>query len=88
MYIASLAIKTAFEVARPKQISKIVERLDIHGWIRAALFREMKALEGNAAFDNVGSKLKLMRCIVQGSVEAPTLRLLLANQILWNVEKV
>ena len=87
MYIANMAIKTAFRVANPKQIAKIMEHLDIHGWITAGLFREMKRLEGHAAFKHVGSKFNFMRCVVQGSVEAPTLRLKLAKQILWNVEK-
>ena len=52
-----------------------------------AFLREMKGLEGQAAFENVVSKFKFMRCIRQGSVEALALWLKLAKQILWNVEK-
>ena len=49
--------------------------------------REMKVLEGHAAFEHVESKFKFTRCIRQGSVEAPTLWLKQAMQISWNVEE-
>ena len=85
MYVTNMVLKTAFGVT--KQIAKVIELQDFHGWITAALFPEMKGLEGHAAFENIGSKFSFMRCVVQGNVEALTLRLKLAQQILWNVEK-
>ena len=44
LYLASMDIKTAFDVARPEHISKIMNIHDVHGWIIAALLREMAAL--------------------------------------------
>ena len=38
MYLASMDIKTAFDVARPKHINK-------YGWVVAALLREMAGVE-------------------------------------------
>ena len=86
MYIASADIKTAFDVARPKQMAKILGGQEAHGWITAALLREMNGLAGHAAFDNV-SKFNFTRSIRQGSAGAATFWLKLANHILWNVEK-
>ena len=60
---------------------------NVHGWIAAAPLREMSRLEGHATFEKVLSKFKFARSISQGSVEAPTLWLKHAMQILWNVEK-
>ena len=44
-------------------------------------------VHGHATFGNVESKFQFTRCIRQGGVEALTLWLKLAMQILWNVEK-
>ena len=60
---------------------------DAQGWITAALLREMKGLVGHAAFEGVWSKFNFKLCIRQGGVEAQTLWLKLAKQILWNVRK-
>ena len=73
MYLASMVIKTAFDVARPKHIAKIMGDQDVHGWITAALLREMAGLEGLATFEAVASTFPFTRCIRQGSVEAPRL---------------
>ena len=51
--------------------------------VTAALLREM----WHATFENVEIKFNFTRCIWQGSVGAPTLKLNLALHILWNVEK-
>ena len=71
MYLASMDIKMAFDVARPKHIARIVEDHDVHGWIIAAFLREMAGLEGQATFECVESKFSLARCTRQGSVEPP-----------------
>ena len=59
---------------------------DVHGWIIAALSREIAGLEGQAMFECVESKFSFARCIRQGSAEAPRLQLKMATQILGNVE--
>ena len=75
-------IKTAFAVARLVHMTKIMEDHDVHGWIIAALLREMAGLEGQATFESVESKFSFARCIRQGSVEAHRFGLKMAMQIL------
>ena len=50
---ASMAIKTAFDVARPKHVAKFMGDESVHVWIVAAFHREMAGLEGRATFENV-----------------------------------
>ena len=45
LYLASLDIKTALNEERPKQVAKIMDNHNTHGWIIAALLREMLGLE-------------------------------------------
>ena len=85
--LASTDIKTAFDVARRKHIPRIVEGHTAHGWMIAALLREMAGLEGLALFECAESKFSFARCIRQGSVEAPRLWQKMAMQILANVEQ-
>ena len=74
MYVASMDIKTAFDVARPKHIAKIMGDQNVHGWIVAALLREKAAgLEGQTTSENVECTFPFARCIRQGSVD-PRLR--------------
>ena len=87
MYLASMDIKTAFDVARPKHFARIMEDHNVHGWIIAALLREMAGLEGHATFECVERKFSFARCIRQGSVEAPSLWQKMAMQLLANVER-
>ena len=69
MYLANMDIKTAFDVARPKHIAKIMQDHDVHGWIFhgwiiAALLREMAGfLERLAYFESVESTFPFARCI-------------------------
>ena len=79
-------IKTAFDVARPKHVAKIMGDQDVHGWITAAVLRARAGLEGQATFGNLDSTFPFTRCIRQGSVEAPRLWLNMALQILVVVE--
>ena len=72
MYVASMDdYKTAFDVAKPRHIAKLMKSQDVHGWIVALLLRAMKNLEGQATFGNVECMLPFTRCIRQESVEAP-----------------
>ena len=85
--LASMDIKTAFDVARPKHIAKNMDDHDVHGWIIAALLREIAGLEGQAIFESVeGERSSVVRCIRPGSVEATRLSLKMAMQILVNVD--
>ena len=65
MYLAGMDIETAFDVARPKRIAKIVGDHDVHGWMIAALLREIAGLEGQATFENVERTFSFARCIRQ-----------------------
>ena len=66
MYLASMEIKTVFDVARPKHFSQNMVDQEVHGWVTAALLREMVGLEGQASFAHVHSSvrraLKLSSC--------------------------
>ena len=55
MYLAGMDIKTVFDVARPRHIARMMGDQDVHGWITAAVSREMVGLEGHARFENVES---------------------------------
>ena len=87
MFWTSLDIKTAFDGARPSHVAKIMENHDTHGWLIAALLREVSGLEGKVMFECVESSFAFNRCLRQGSVEAPRLRQQMATQLLANVEE-
>ena len=53
-----------------RHVAKIMECHNIHGWLIAALLREMSGLEGKAMFECVERAFKFNRCLRQGSVEA------------------
>ena len=84
--MANLDSKTAFDEARPRHIAEIMESHNIHGWLIAALLREMWGSEGMAMFECVESSFKFNRCLRQGSVEAPRLRQMMAAQLRASVE--
>ena len=87
MYLASLDIKTAFDEAKPKHVARIMDNHNTHGWIIAALLREMSRLSGMATFECVESSSVFNRCLRQRSVEAPSLWQKMATQIWANVEE-
>ena len=60
---------------------------DAHGWLIAALLREMSGLEGKAMFECVESSFAINRCLRQVCVEAPRLWQKTATQLLANVEE-
>ena len=73
MHTASMEIKAAFDVARPKHVAIILGEQAACGWITAALSREMRGLERHATFEKVDSTFGHTRCIRQGCVEVLTL---------------
>ena len=86
MFMASLDIKSAFDEARPRHIARILESHNIHGWLIAALLREMSGLEGGSMFECVESSFTFNPCLRQGSVEALRLWQMIAAQLLASVE--
>ena len=87
MYMASLDSKTAFDEAKPKHVAKkILDSHNTHGWLIAALLREMSGLSGMASIESVESRFSFNRCQRQGSVEAPRLWQKMATQIWAYVE--
>ena len=54
-----------------------------HGWLIAALLREMSRLEGKAMFECVESNFSFNRCLRQGNVETPRLWQTMATQLSW-----
>ena len=73
MYMASLDVKTAFDVARPSVVSKILSIIGTHGHVVAALLAEMHNVKGSACFENCETEFRYSKCIRQGGVEAPVL---------------
>ena len=62
MLLASLDIKTAFDEAKPKHVARILADHNTHGWLIAALSREMSRLSGTASFESVESTLATGKC--------------------------
>ena len=87
MYLANLDIKTAFDDAEPKHVAQIMDSINTHGWLMAALLREMLGLDGKAMFECDESSFAFNRCLRQGSVEAPRSWQRMVTQILANVEQ-
>ena len=65
--------ETAFDVARPGVVSKILTLTGVHGHLTAALLAEMQDVRGSASFENSETEFRYSRCIRQGGVEAPVL---------------
>ena len=57
MYVASMYVKTALDVAKPKYIAQILEEQNMHGWPIAALLREMGGHKGEAIFEKCGEQV-------------------------------
>ena len=60
MYLANLDIK-AFDEAKPKQVANILDSHNAHGWLIAALLREMPGLEGKAKFECVEGRFSFQQ---------------------------
>ena len=72
-FMASLDVKTAFDVAKPLVVSRILTLTGIHGHVVAASLAEMQDVRGLACFENSETEFRYSRCIRQGGVEAPVL---------------
>ena len=85
--MASLDVKTAFDVAKPAVVSKVITLTGVHGHLTAALLAEMQDVRGSASFENSETEFRYSRCIRQGGVEAPVLWGRVANNVLWKAEE-
>ena len=70
-FMASLDVKTAFDVAKPSMVSKIRTLTGLHGHVATALLAEMQDVRGSACSENSETEFRYSRCIRQGGVEAP-----------------
>ena len=82
-FVASLDVKTAFDVAKPSVVARILTLTGVHGQLTAALLAEMQDARGSACFE----KFRYSRCIRQGGVEAPALWCRVAKYVLWKAEE-
>ena len=71
--MASSNVKTAFDVAKPAVVSKVLTLTGVHGHLTAALLAEMQDVRGSASFENSETEFRYSQCIRQGGVEAPVL---------------
>ena len=79
-FMDSLDVKTAFDVAKPPVVSKILT-------LTVALLAEMQDVRGSASFENSETKFQYSWCIRQGGVEAPVLWGRVAKYVLWKAEE-
>ena len=79
MYLASMDTNTAFDVARPKHIAKIMGDHDVHVWIVAASLREMAGLEGQGKFESVESTFSVLKIAKIHQTQRNTTKQMLAD---------
>ena len=53
-FMASLDVKTAFDVAKPAVASKFLTLTSVHGHLTAALLVEIQDVRGSASCENCG----------------------------------
>ena len=85
-FVASLDVKTAFDVAKPSMVSKILTLTGVHGHLTAPLLAEMQEVRGSASFENSETEFRHSRCIRQGGVVALVLWGRVAKCVLWKAE--
>ena len=66
--MVSLDVKTAFDVAKPSVVSKILI-VSVHGHLTTALLAEMQDVRGSTSFENSETELWYSWCIRQRGVE-------------------
>ena len=71
MCVASLDVKTAFDVAKPSVVSKIHSLIGTLSHVVAALLAEMQDAKASARFENCETEFRYSKHIRQGGVEAP-----------------
>ena len=86
-FMASLDVNTAFDVATPAVVSRILTLTGVHGHLTAALLAEMQDVQGLACFENSETEYRYSKSIRQVGVEALVLWERVAKNVLWNVEE-
>ena len=71
--MASLNVTTAFDVAKPAVVSRILTLTVVHRHVTAALLAEMQDVRGSACFENSETEFRYSRRIQHGGVEARVL---------------
>ena len=69
--IASLDVKTSFDVAKHSVVSKVLSLTGAHGHVVAALLSELQDVQGSPCFDNCETEFRLSKCIRQGGEPWP-----------------
>ena len=87
--MASLDVKTAFDMAKPSVVSKILTHLDRCTWTSdgGSAGRKMQDVRGSASFENCETEFRYSRCIRQGGVEALVLWGRVAKYVLRKAEE-
>ena len=80
-------MKTAFDVAKPSVVSRILILTGVHGHLTAALLAEMQDVRESACFENSETEFRYSRCIRLGGVEALVLWGRVAKYVLWKAEE-
>ena len=63
MYIAGVDMKAAFDVVGPEAYGKTtLSQGHTHGWITAALSREMGCMKGHGTFETIEKQVEIRAC--------------------------
>ena len=85
--MVTLDVRTAFDMAKPAVVSRILTFSGVHGHVAAALLKEMQDVRGSACFENCETEFRYSRCIRQGGAEAPVLWERVAKYVLRKAEE-
>ena len=85
-FMASLALKTAVDVAKLPVVAKRLTLSGVHGHLTAALLAEIQDVRGSASFENSETEFRYSRCIRQGGVEATVLWGRVAKYVQWKAK--
>ena len=81
-------MKTAFDVARPAVVSKILTLTGVHGHVAAALVAEMQDVRGPTCFENSDTEFRYSKCIRHGGVEGHSVLWRgVAKYVLWKANE-
>ena len=85
--MASLDVDTAFDVATPSVVSKILTLTGVHGPLTAALLSETQDVRGSACSENSETGFRHSRCIRHGGVEALVLWGCVTKYVFWKADE-
>ena len=57
-FVARLDVKTAFDVAKPSVVSRLLTHMETHAHVVATLLEEVKDLRGSACFENCETEFR------------------------------